>query len=111
MLEHVTAEISTYIRQENNNNDSTDGAFELLSGLMESVQEEFEELIGTDSDKRELIGVLSKIFALLLNTNVSIIKKIRRIIKIAIDMPRTKATARNFQQLKGAKENKEDLSK
>ena len=45
LLEQIAAEIATYIRQENNDNNSTDDAFDLLSNLVESVQEDFEELI------------------------------------------------------------------
>ena len=48
LLEEITAENENYIRRENNNNDSTGGAFGFLSDLAESVQEDFKELIGVD---------------------------------------------------------------
>ena len=57
----------------------------MLSEIANSVQEEFEELVEISSDKRHFIKVLTKIFTLLLNTNVSSVEKIKKIIKIATD--------------------------
>ena len=37
LLEQITTEIATYIRQENNDNNSMDGVFDFLSNLVESV--------------------------------------------------------------------------
>ena len=84
-----------------NNNASTDGAFYFLKGTAESVQEDFDELIDLSSDKKRFLKALPKIFALLLNTNVSNIEKIKTIIKIAIETTqkntaKTKATVRRF---------------
>ena len=62
-----------------------DCVFGFLSRLSDSVQEEFEELLSGDSDKKRFVRALSKIFALLLNTKVSMAEKIKRIIKIAIE--------------------------
>ena len=85
LLAKITNQIQQFIRQENNNSDSTGGAFDLLSDLAESVQEDFDELIDVDRDKKKFIKALSKIFALLLNTNVNSVEKIKRIIKITIE--------------------------
>lgn len=76
LLDQFTAESAKFIREENNYKDYTDSVFDLLTELAESVQEEF----------KWLIRALSKIFALLLNTNISNIDKIKRILKIAIEM-------------------------
>ena len=54
MLAKITNQIQQFIRQENNNSYSKDGAFDLLSDLAESVQEDFDELIDVDSDKKSL---------------------------------------------------------
>ena len=85
LLAKITNQIQQFIRQENNNSDSTGGAFDLLSDLAESVQEDFDELIDVDRDKKKFIKALSKIFALLLNTNVNSVEKIKRIIKITTE--------------------------
>ena len=65
--------------------DQIDGRFNLLSDLAESAQEEFEELIGKDSDKKKFIKAFTKILALLLNTNVSGAEKVQRILKITVE--------------------------
>ena len=67
------------------NTDSTDGVFDFLEALSARVQEEFEELLDGDIDKKRFVKALTRIFALLLNTKVNIADKIKRILKIAIE--------------------------
>ena len=67
------------------NTDSTDGVFDFLEVLSARVQEEFEELLDGDIDKKRFVKALTLIFALLLNTKVNIADKIKRILKIAIE--------------------------
>ena len=43
------------------------------------MQEDFKEFIDTDGDKNNFIKAFSKIFAMLLNTNLNIVDKIKRI--------------------------------
>ena len=81
----ITNEVEQFIREENDNSDSTDGAFDALSDIAQSAQEDFDELIDVGSDKEKFIKALPQIFALLLNTNVNSVEKIKRIIKIAIE--------------------------
>ena len=71
--------------RENNNADPTDGVFELLAEILNQVQEEFDELLGEDTNKKQFLKSLSKIFALLLNTKVKTAEKIKKIIKIALE--------------------------
>ena len=85
LLPKITDKTEQLIRQENSDNNSTNGTFGLLSDLAESVQEGFEELIDADSNKKKFIKVLSEILPLLLNTTVNSIKNIKRIIKIATE--------------------------
>ena len=73
-----------YFKSENDNNDATDGIFNALSEIAESVQEDFEELVGKN-DKKAFVRALARIFTLLLNTNVDTIDKIKKLIKIAIE--------------------------
>ena len=56
-----------------------------FSLLSKSVLEEFDEVLNIYSDKKRFIKTLSKIFSLLLNTNVGTVEKIRGIIKIATE--------------------------
>ena len=85
LLAKITDEIEQFIMGENNNSDATDGAFEVLSAIAESIKEDFEKLIDTGRDKKKFIKTLSKVFALLLNTKVNTIDKIKRILKITVE--------------------------
>ena len=72
--------------KENNDKDSTDEIFDVLSQISDSAREELDELLSRDSDKKIFIRALSKIVALLLNTKLDTAEKIKQIIKIAIEM-------------------------
>ena len=85
LLEKINKELEVFLSTETNEADKTDWIFDLLRDLSNSVQEEFEELVAGSSDKKRFIRALSRIFALLLNTKVDTTKKIKRILKIAIE--------------------------
>ena len=86
LLAKITNEIKQLIREENGKSDTTDSAFDVLSEVAESLQEDFEELIEADSNKKIFMKVLSKIIELLLNANVNTIDKSKRTLKIAIEI-------------------------
>ena len=65
--------------------DSTDGVFDFLEGLSNCIQDEFDELIGEDINKKRFIKALTHIFALLLNTKVDTADKIKKILKTAVE--------------------------
>ena len=85
IFQEITRELEAYLARETDDKDSTDGIFDLLSSISDSVQEEFDELISGDSDKKRFLRALSTIFALLVNTKVDTAEKIKRILKIAIE--------------------------
>ena len=85
LLEEINKEIEAFLSKKNNDTDSTNGIFDFLNKMSESVQEEFNELLSGDSDKKRFVRAPSKIFALLLKTKVDTAEKIKRIIKIAIE--------------------------
>ena len=64
--------------------DSTNGVFDFLEDLYDKFQEELQELIGEDSEKKTFIKVLTRIFGVLLNTKVNSLDKILGILKIAV---------------------------
>ena len=82
--EEITRELEAYLARESDA-DLTDGVFDFLTTLADQVQEEFDEILDDDSNKKRFLRPLSKIFALLLNTKVDIAKKIKKIIKIGIE--------------------------
>ena len=85
IFEEITRELEAYLATESGDQDSTDGIFDLLSSISDSVQEEFVELISGDSNKKHFLQALSRMFALLINTKVDTAEKIKRILKIAIE--------------------------
>ena len=84
MFEEIHKEIREYLTEEIDT-DSTDGVFDLLENLTNRLHEDFDKLIGGDTDKKRFVKALMQIFALLLNTKVSTTDKIKRILKIAIE--------------------------
>ena len=85
IFEEITRELEAYLATESDDQNSTDGIFDLLSSISDSVQEEFDELISGDSNKKHFLQVLSRMFALFINTKVDTAEKIKRILKIAIE--------------------------
>ena len=85
IFEEINKEIDTFLKRGSDKKDATNDVLDLLSTITNSVQEEFEELVTDDSDKKRFVRALSKIFALLLNTKVDTAEKIRKINKIAIE--------------------------
>ena len=85
MFEEISRELEQLLLRENDNADSKDGVFEFLAEMSNQVQEEFDELLGEDTDKKRFLKSLSKVFALLLNTEVNTAEKNLKIIKIALE--------------------------
>ena len=85
IFEETTREIEAYLSRESNDKDSTDDIFDHLPPISDSVQEELDDLISGDSDKKHFLWALSRIFALLLNTKVNTTEKIKRILKTSIE--------------------------
>ena len=84
IFEEIHKEIGEYLTEEIDN-DSTDGVFDFLENLTNRLQEDFDELIGEDNNKKRFVKALTRIFALLLNTKVDTTDNIKRILKIAIE--------------------------
>ena len=54
ILEEITATAAALVRSEKNDDDVTDGIFDTLGDTAESVQEDFEELVGISDEKKPL---------------------------------------------------------
>ena len=80
IFEEITRQLEAYLSRECNDKDLTDSIFDLLSSISDSLQEEFDELISGDSDKKCFLWALSRIFVLLLNTKVDMPEKIKIIL-------------------------------
>ena len=75
IFEEISRELEQLLLRENDNADSKDSVFEFLAEMSNQVQEEFDELLGEDTDKKRFLKSLSKVFALLLNTEVNTAEK------------------------------------
>ena len=49
------------------------------------MQEEFDELLDSNTDKKRFLGALTRIFTLILNAKVDTPEKIKKILKITIE--------------------------
>ena len=78
IFEEIIKELEEYLLEKN-------GVFDFLEALSNRIQEDFDELIGEDTDKKRFIKALTCIFALLLNTKVDTVNKIKRILKIVVE--------------------------
>ena len=78
-------ELKEYLSEQQLEDDSTDGPFDFIENLTNRLQEDFDKILGEDNVKKSFIKSLTRIFALLLNTRVDSVKKMKRILKIAIN--------------------------
>ena len=85
LFEEFYKGLAAFLTKETNNKEVTDGIFDFLATIFDSVQEEFVKVVNDDNDKKRFFKALSRIFTLLLITKVDTAKKIKRIIKIAIE--------------------------
>ena len=90
ILEKINRELEAFLARKSNNKDSTNGVFDFLLPISDSVQE---ELISNDSDKKRFLRALSRLFALLLSTKVDTAEKIKITFKFA-----TEATLKIWQK-------------
>ena len=74
IFEEINKELEEYVLEKSND---ADGVFDFLELLSAKVQEEFDELLEGDSDKKRFIKALMHIFALLLNTLVNTADKVK----------------------------------
>ena len=82
LLEKINKELEVFLSTETNEVNEADEIFDLLRDLSDSVQEECEELVAGNSDKKHFIRALSRIFALLLNTKVDTPEKLKEYSKL-----------------------------
>ena len=75
IFEEIHKELEEYLPEKSINADSAGGL----------PQEDFDEVIGEDTDKKRFVKALTRIFAILLKTKVDTADKIKRILKIAVE--------------------------
>ena len=55
IFEEINKELEEYLLEKGSNTDSTDSVFDFLKVLSNRVQEDFNELIGEDTNKKQFI--------------------------------------------------------
>ena len=65
LFQEMEKELKEFLLEQQVEGDSTDGAFDFQDYLTNRIQEDFDEVIGEDNDKKNLIKSLTRIFALL----------------------------------------------
>ena len=86
IFEEIHKEMGDYLTGQGHNADSMDSVFDFLENLTSSLHEDFDELIGEDTDEKRFVKALTRIFTLLLNAKVDTADKIKGILRIAIEM-------------------------
>ena len=64
--------------------DSTDGVITLLEDIFQPILDEFKELIGERTDKKNFISGLIKIFTILLSTKTPTLTRIKNVIRTSV---------------------------
>ena len=85
LFQEMEKELKEFLLEQQVEGDSKDETFEFVDNLTNRIQEEFDEIIGQDINKKSFIKLLICIFAVLLNTKVDSVDKIKRILKTAIN--------------------------
>ena len=85
LYQETKKELKEFLLEQQVENDSTDRAFDLLDNLANKMQEDFDKIIGEDTNRKSFIKSLTPIFTLLLSTKVGSVNKIKKILKIAIN--------------------------
>lgn len=78
IFDNITFELGEYMLEEQIESDSEGGIFSLTEGVTNRLQEDYDEMIGDDTNKKRFIKSLTRTFGLLLNTKVDTVGKIKK---------------------------------
>ena len=86
LFKEMKKELKEFLLGQQFEGDSTEGAFDLLGNLTKDYKKILMKLLEETPKKKSMIRSLMRILTLLLNTKVDSVNKIKRILKIAINM-------------------------
>ena len=75
IFEEITRKLEAYLSKESNDEDSTDGIFDLLSSISDSVPEEFDELSSGDTDNKRFFWALPRYLPCFSTQKLTLLKK------------------------------------
>ena len=82
ILDNITFQLEEHLLKKVEG-EAEDGLLNIAGRLKNEIQEEYDKLIGEDTDKKRFIKSIMRIFALLLNTKT--VDKIKKILRFAIE--------------------------
>ena len=86
LFEEIEQELSLKLFNNKNEGNSIDGPIDFIENLVNILQVEFDGILSENDDKKLLIRSLTKIFAILLSVKANSAKKIKQIVKLAINI-------------------------
>ena len=81
-MKKINKEIEGFSSRENNYTDSTNGICDFLNQISDSVQEEFDELLSRDSEKKRFVRVRQKYSHYCLAQKLTLPKKLNGSLKL-----------------------------
>ena len=75
LMQEIDKKIGEKVLETSNEEDSTDGPLTFIENLVNNLQAEFDETIGSDGEKKLFITSLTRIFAILLSTRADTAEK------------------------------------
>ena len=84
ILDNITFQLEEHLLKKVEG-EAEDGLLNIAGSLTNKIQEEYDKLIGEDTDKKRFIKSITRVFALLLNTKVDTVDKIKKILRITIE--------------------------
>lgn len=85
IFDNIRYELEEYLLEEQEESDAEDGLFSIVENVTNNLQEDFDELIGDNNDKKRFIKSMTRVFVLLLNTKVDTVDNIKKILRIAVE--------------------------
>ena len=84
ILDNTTFQLEEYLLKKVEG-EAEDGLLNIAGSLANKIQEDYDKLIGEDTDEKRFIKSITRVYALLLNTKVDTVDKIKKILRIAIE--------------------------
>lgn len=94
LFEEVEEELTKFLVLESEDEEETDGAFDLIRNIVDKIRHDIEKA-GLSGDLQKFLYTLTKIFTLLLNIKVDTGEKIFKIVKLLNSLIARKWSERN----------------
>ena len=83
LFKEIEAELCDFVFHGSSPEDGTDGAIDTIRSIVDNIRSEIENLI-ENTDQKIFLGILTKIFTILLSVKVGNSEKIIKIVKLIV---------------------------